>query len=613
MVAPLQTTSLVAPAFFGLNTTDSEVTLDPKFARVANNCIIDEGGRLGARKGWQYTKQIIVSEELTYNGIYGTVYIPITQNFVELEKITHGFSEGDVLNIRITKTSTGETKEIQAEVIDVIDVDTFRIGSNLSGENLAAWSTFEVIYADSDVINLKGMHRFLDIDGAEYFGAWSDDTFYVESPSGSNTLVEVTYSDRYDATTNPTGSVINDGNWQAATLNDAAYLFQRGYKPLYFSPTTGVLDDIENQGKGTPPQGNTVLSAYGRLWVADTPNNKTTVYWSNLLDGAEWRSGTGTVGSLDISSILVYGNDEIVGLGAHNGYLIIFCKNNIIIMGDSDNQDKYLDPVNMQLIEVIHGTGCIARDSIANTGTDILFLSESGVRSLGRTIQEKSQPMRDISRNIRDQLVAEVSRENKDLIKAVYSESNGFYLLTLPTDTSVYCFDMKMILPDGSARVTQWSNLNHTSWLGFDGTLYMTNTRGIAEYKGYQDNGNSYTMSYQTNYFDFGSANIVKFLKNISATIIGSTGKSLSIKVYRDYENIEYEPVTLTLKSGGNAEYGVAEYGIAEYSGGSLTENLKVPVGGSGFVIKLGIESEINGGFLNIQQLNLYAKQGRLN
>ena len=265
MVAPLRTTSITAPAFFGLNTMDSEVTLDPKFARKAENCIIDEGGRVGTRKGWQYLAQ----------------------------------------------TDPEST------------------------------------------INLKGMHRFVDINGDEYFGCWSDDSFYVKD--SLDVLQPVTYSG---------SQVITEGNWQAATLNDAAFLVQSGYDPIYFNPTTGVLDDVSALSKGTPPQANTVLSAYGRLWMANTESNKTTVYWSDLLDGTEWRSTVGTVGSLDVSGILVNGNDEIVGLGAHNGYLIIFCKNNIIIMGDGDADKRYLTPANLQLVEVINNVGCIARDTI---------------------------------------------------------------------------------------------------------------------------------------------------------------------------------------------------------------------------------------------------------
>jgi hypothetical protein len=516
MVAPLRTASIQAPAFYGLNTMDSEVTLDPKFARSAENCIIDEGGRIGSRLGWQYVAQ----------------------------------------------TATPATP-----------------------------------------VNLKGMHRFVDIDGLEYFGAWSDTDFYIKS--GGN-LNSVTYINT------PAVNTVTEGNWQAATLNDAAYLFQRGYEPIYFNPTTGVLDDITTQGKGTAPQANTVLSAYGRIWVADTPTNKTTVYWSNLLDGAEWRSGTGTVGSLDISGILVNGNDEIVGLGAHNGYLIIFCKNNIVIMGDGDAEKQYLTPANMSLVEVINGVGCIARDSIVNTGTDIMFLSESGVRSLGRTIQEKSQPVRDISRNVRDTLVDQVSRADETQIRAVYSDHFAFYLLAIPDEETVWCFDMRAPLQNGSARVTRWNGLTHTSWLAFDGAMYMTNTQGIAEYKGFQDNGNKYSMQYYTNYFDFGMSNMVKIVKNIAATVIGSTGQKFVAKIGTDYEDI-YTSYNLNVKDAEVSEYNIAEYNIGEYSGGALIDNIRIPAGGSGFVVQLGFESEINGGFLNIQQIDLYVKQGRLN
>ena len=510
MATPLQSASIAAPGFYGLNTQESGITLESGFALQATNCVIDKFGRLGARKGWQFLDE-----------------------------------------------STG--------------------------------------------IDLQGTHRFVDINGAEYFGAWSNTSFYIYS---SGTLSPVTY------TNTPGINNVTTGNWQAATLNDAAYLFQGGYEPIYFSPVTGVLDDITTQGKGTPPQANTVLSAYGRLWVANTPSNKTTVYWSNLLDGAEWRPGTGTVGSLDISSILVNGNDEIVALGAHNGYLIIFCKQNIIIMGDSDNNQTYLDPVTMQLVEVISGVGCIARDSVRNTGTDIVFLSESGVRSLGRVIQEKSQPMRELSRNVRDDLVQLIESETPSKIKSVYSESNAFYLLAFPTTRQVYCFDMRAPLQDGSSRVTIWNNMDFTSWLGFDGEVYMTHADGLARYTGYQDNGEKYRMVYFTNYFDLSAPSAVKILKRLAITVIGATGQDFVVKSGFDYSDV-YNNYALTVKQATIYEYNVAEYNESEYSGGNIVDTVRVAGSGAGSVLQLGFEADLNGGALSIQKMDIYVKQGR--
>jgi hypothetical protein len=508
MATPLQTASIAAPGFYGLNTQESGITLDSGFALEATNCVIDRYGRLGARKGW-------------------------------------------------------------------------------------------TLLAEETASDLKGMHRFIDIDGDEYFGVWSDDTFYIYS---GGTLTEVTYAG---------DQTLEDGNWQFVTLNDHAYGFQIGYEPIYFSPGDGALNDVTNDpdASGTPPEGNAVLAAYGRLWVADTATNKNILYWSDLLNGSDWDSGT--AGSLDLSSILVKGNDEIIALGAHNGFLIVFCKQNIVIFGDSDTSKTYLDPATLQLVEVINGIGCIARDSVQNTGTDIIFLSDSGVRSLGRTIQEKSQPMRDISKNVRDDIVQLIQSESNANIKSAYSESNAFYVLSFPSTKQVYVFDMRSPLQDGASRVTVWNNMEFTSWLGVNGEVYMTHNDGLARYFGYQDNGESYRMQYYTNYFDMGSPTQTKLLKRLAVTLITSSGQSFTVKSAFDYNSL-YTSYTASTVEVPVAEYNIAEYNIAEYTSGITADAVRIPAGGNGSILQLGFETEIDGGELSVQKIDVYVKQGRI-
>ena len=48
----LQSASVAAPGFYGLNTQESGALLSDGFALRASNCVIDKYGRLGARKGW---------------------------------------------------------------------------------------------------------------------------------------------------------------------------------------------------------------------------------------------------------------------------------------------------------------------------------------------------------------------------------------------------------------------------------------------------------------------------------------------------------------------------------------------------------------------------------
>jgi hypothetical protein len=140
----------------------------------------------------------------------------------------------------------------------------------------------------------------------------------------------------------------------------------------------------------------------------------------------------------------------------------------------------------------------------------------------------------------------------------------------------------------------------------------MASPDGLAEYRGYQDNGSKYTMQYYTNYFHLDMPNMIKIIKGVSTTVIGSTGQKFVLKVGTDYED-QYTSYTLNVKEGTVYEYNIAEYNIGEYSGGALIDNIRISAGGSGFVIQLGFESTINGGFLNIQQIDLYVKQGRLN
>jgi hypothetical protein len=52
MASQLETSSIAAPGFYGLNLQESSITLSSGFALKAQNCVIDKYGRIGARRGW---------------------------------------------------------------------------------------------------------------------------------------------------------------------------------------------------------------------------------------------------------------------------------------------------------------------------------------------------------------------------------------------------------------------------------------------------------------------------------------------------------------------------------------------------------------------------------
>ena len=371
---------------------------------------------------------------------------------------------------------------------------------------------------------------------------------------------------------------------------------------------------------GTAPQGNEVLAAFGKLWVADVTGNKHTVYWSDTLNGHAWTGGAS--GSLDLTNVFPSGNDEIVALSAFNNFLVIFCKRSIIIYSGADNTTT----TDFKLHDTVEGVGCIARDSVQHTGTDIIFLSEDGVRSFGRTIQEKSMPMRDISNNVRNELTALV-REQTNPIKSIYSADEAFYLLSLQDSQTIYCFDMRGPLPDGSNRVTTWSSVNPRSLaLLQDGSIYIGREDGIFKYEGYKDNGSSYLMTYYSNPLNFGNSTNLKFLKKFNITVIGNVASNTTLAWGYDYgggfikKSFNTELSDTTVSEYGTAMFGRQDdlatpepaYQESFYTTGIDIQRPSVNTSGSGSVVTIGIESTINGAPYSIQQIDVHALLGRL-
>jgi hypothetical protein len=247
---------------------------------------------------------------------------------------------------------------------------------------------------------------------------------------------------------------------------------------------------------------------------------------------------------------------------------------------------------------------------VVNTGTDVFFLSDGGLRALSRIIQEKSMPMRDISMNVRDELVGFMTLENMNKVRATHSNKEAFYLLSLPTAGITYCFDLRNQLPNGSHRATSWDGDTPTAYLYKQNEeLYMGKTGYIGLYDTYLDNTSPYVMKYYTTYFDFQSPTSLKIMKKVGVTTIGGQGYPVVLKFGYDYTDIlgnrQFSVANVSV-----AEYNISEYNIAEF-GGSAFDHKLINIGGAGNVIQLGFETVVNGRPFSIQKLDVYAKIGK--
>lgn len=461
------------------------------------------------------------------------------------------------------------------------------------------WVPAHASNTDLNTAHIKAIGELIDQDGTSYIICAGNNSLFKLVGS---TLTKLTYGGGGTAPT------ITADHWQMAPLNRCLYLYQENHDPLVFDPavsTTSFKRISEKAGYlGTVQQSSCVISAYGRTWSAAPATNKSLIQFSDLEAGQVLN--TGTAGTLDVTSVWPNGADEIIALAAHNHTLIVFGRRQILLYKNPE------DPSAMSLQDTVTGIGCCARDSVAIMGTDVFFLSDSGVRSFARTIQEKSAPMRDISGNIRDDLVNDLASETFKDIKAVYSDTNAFYLLSFPNVGTLYCFDTRKPLQDGTARVTTWDFTPKALFSTRSKDLLLGVAGYVGKYSGSNDNGSSFRWKYYTNYFDLGSPNQIKVLKKVGFTIVGGNEADIVVKYGFDYSS-NYSSEAISLGSVPTYEYGVAEYGVAEYTTGIVFDNQRINIGGAGNVIQLGLESVINSFELSVQKLDVYCKQGRTN
>ena len=438
--------------------------------------------------------------------------------------------------------------------------------------------------------HIHNIHEFYDSAGNETIFSTGNNKIM----SGTTTLTDLT----------PGSYTITANDWKIVNFNDKAYFFQRGFDPLVHDNSNGLRTFTVANGGATNAtfKANEVLAAFGRLFIAGNASNDTIIYWSDLLDGNAFSGGSS--GNIDVSKAWPDGADKIVALAAHNDFLVVFGEHSIIVYSGADS------PSSMAISDTVSGVGCIDRKTVVSIGSDLLFLSDDGLRSLGRTIQEKSLPISDLSRNVKQDLIAKLASKTSPA-STVYSPENYFYLLCLPDSNLVYCFDLRGRLENGSFRVTKWPSVNFKSFArDRDGTVYIGTTDGIGKYDGFDDNNSSYIFRYSSPGLTFGDPSKIKILKKIRPTIIGGNNVDIVLSWTYDF-SVQANTSRFRVGSTNPAFFGVSEYTQAEFSLGDLISRKSLNCTGNGTVITVGLQTEVNGASISLQEMNVLALIGK--
>lgn len=407
---------------------------------------------------------------------------------------------------------------------------------------------------------------------------------------------------------NRTGAVTlpSNGNWKFQNFNGKVVAWHADGRQVVQSAPGA---NFANLG-GTPTAGVDVLSAFGRLWAV----NNTTLGYCNLLVETTWS------GSFNLQHAWPRGADTAVAVAEFNGRLVVFGENSIIIYG-SPSGATISDPLtDMVLIDTIDNIGCINRDTVQVAGSDIIFLSHVGLQSLGRIIQEKSNPITDVVPHVRDYVAQEYASSTAHKVTSAYASDYGFYVLALAQTTIVV--DTRQRLPDGTWRVTEWAA---TGCVADDllGGLLMAHGDVQSRYQGVLDGvaydgsgGTSVVGDYESGWQDWesvaqGVSSLNKFLKRVKMFIKGGASGTLQLKWYFNYsEAATTRNVTLEAAPDA-AQYGVAQYAIDKYGTSLDITELSKPGAKGGRVIKFGCSITGATTAFAINQITLYATLGK--
>jgi len=228
-------------------------------------------------------------------------------------------------------------------------------------------------------------------------------------------------------------------------------------------------------------------------------------------------------------------------------------------------------------------------------------------------------PQKEITNNVRDDIINDIIGETATLIRSTYNEKEGFYLLNFPSVPVVWAIDTRLSERD-IFRLTRWTLQCYGLATGADNDLYIGLAGGwLAKYDGYNDTdtatGNidqTYVVKYKSGW--------IKPVDSLSQLIwkrltwyIASLGDISTVTKWA-FDFIETEKnTTKSLPGIGASTYGSFKYGAGvKYGGTYQKQKLSVNMKGVGNIIRVGFQSVVNGGKFAFNKTDLFFKAGRV-
>jgi len=574
----LQPLDLVAPGFRGINTVQSGSLLPPVYCITADNAIIDTSGRLSARNG-------VVTQTTT----------PITFNITFTGALAAGATSATL--------SGGNWSRTTGNYYITFSNGQTSLGTFTQSSTAVTWADAILVGATANaVVTLPILSSFEFVQGNKVYTelvAWAGGISANLANPGANNIA---------------GSVnTQNGQWFFGNFNNKVIGFQSGQKPIFWNGTGNFATITESSG--TAPTGGVGCTAFGRVWCLDADGQ--TIKYSGLLDETDW--GSASSGLIDMHTIWSAGTDTVTAIASFNAALVVFGTNHIVFFTDGRGSLLGLDPTQAYVFDVIASTGCYSQWTVQPIGEgDVIFLGPNGCQSIANLQNGRSFPMSNLTKYIRDDLLASVSQETVATVRSTYNNFLGQYLLSLPNSGIIWCLDVRRKyqddIGDTCAICTEWQMAGTAMHSTQSNLTYIARTPGtIGLYGGNSDEGTAYTFSYLSGWLDLGVdvARRLKLLKRFEGILFSGGSTAVTFTWNTDFGSNAGAASLSIPNPGSPSQYGLGQYGISQYGGGSSLSILKYDARARGQYYQVGVTALVSNIF-SIQQLQLAVKIGRI-
>lgn len=291
-----------------------------------------------------------------------------------------------------------------------------------------------------------------------------------------------------------------------------------------------------------PPQDlRLLINTENRLFGVGSGDTRNTLYASDILDPAVWDSA---------NSIVVNGDDgdQITAIVPYYKNRIIVFKKRRVFQVDIPNDATTAADWVVSIIS--NNTGCVASGTAVQVSSDILFLSDNGIRSLVRSVADDFSSVGvPISEIVKD-VIQSINTDSIRISTAIYYDNR--YFLAVPTGSNnvndtliVYNTVLGAFEGTWSPRVMQFTLTNFNQ----AGTRAMfKKVNGVIEqYAGYKspagtvssdylDAGTNYDSYVRTKDFNFGDAFAAKYGSHFEVIFDDSFSSNANIFIQRDVD-----------------------------------------------------------------------------